>query len=130
MKDNGGTYESNIIGAHGMIPLLKSFSLRGEIDYADKENLSNRAVTSTQKQLVSEFQFNYHLFKGGMSYLFFEQQQTDLSSNETLVLGPGVGFQFLPLPHVEFQAEYQQRHAKSASNNTEHRSFLTFHLYH
>jgi hypothetical protein len=130
MKDNGGTYESNILGVNGIVSLLKSLSLRGEVDYADKDNISNRAVTSTQKQLVSEFQLNYNLFKGAMPYVFIEQQQTDLSANETLVLGPGVGFQFLPLPHVEFQAEYQQRHAKSAPDNTEHRSFVTFHLYH
>jgi len=130
MKDNGSTYESNIVGVNALLPLFSSFSLRGEVDFADKDLISNQSVTSTQKQLVSEFQFNYVPYKGIMPYLFIEHQQTNLSSNESLIMAPGLGLQLLPFPHVEFQAEYQQRHAKSAPDNTEHRSFVTFHLYH
>jgi hypothetical protein len=130
MKDNGVSYESNIAGVNAFLPMGKILSFRGEIDYADKDSFTNQTVSRNQKQLVSELQLNAHLFAGLMPYLFFEHQQTDLSSNQTLISAPGIGLQFLPVPHVELQAEYQQRHAKSTPGNTDHRSFITFHLYH
>ena len=65
-----------------------------------------------------------------LAYLIYEYGQNDLSDNDTQISSPGLGFQLLPIPHVEFQVEYQRRSFESDPSNPEHRSFITFHLYH
>ena len=124
------TYKRNIVGLNGVHPLSKKWILRSEVDYERKSLNSNGVYQDVVEALYGDHQIGYQAFKGGMAYLIFEHGQENLSDSETQINSPGIGFQFLPIPHVEFQAEYQRRVYERDSSNPEHRSFVTFHLYH
>jgi hypothetical protein len=118
-KDNQN--KKRVFGLNAIHPLTKKLSIRSEVNYAEQNDVDG---------LFGDHQLAYQLFKGGLPYLIFEHSQEDLNQSETQINSPGIGFQLLPIPHVEFQLEYQRRTFKRDSSNPEHRSFLTFHLYH
>ena len=119
-----------------MTNLNAIFSLGGqsvlthEITYEEKQNVVQSSFEDKTKGLYGDHNISYKVFKGGRSYLLFEHAQTNLSDNNTLITAPGVGFQFLPIPHVELQIEYQRRKRNGLKGNPEHRSFAVLHLYH
>jgi hypothetical protein len=120
----------NIYGLNLVHSFIKNMILRSEIDLEEKSVISNNTYQEKTNGLYGDHQVGYKLFKGGLAYLIYEHAQEDLSESETQIKSPGVGVQLLPIPHVEFQFEYQKRKYESDPENPEHRSFLTFHLYH
>lgn len=123
-------FKRNIYGFNAVHSIFKKWILRSEIDFEQKNLISNNSYEEQTEGLYGDNQIGYRLFKGGMAYLLYEYAQENLSKSETQVNSPGIGFQFLPIPHVELQFEYQMRTYKSDPGNPEHRSFITFHLYH
>ncbi len=113
---------------------LNSVFAIGEKAYGRSE--VDLVKSSTLNQIGNDYGFygahvyGYQFITGFQGYFVFEHKQSNLHLNETLVLSPGVGFQMLPLPHFELNAEYQQRTSKNDSANKEDRIFLTLHLYH
>jgi hypothetical protein len=124
------SYKRDLMSAHAVFPIFKDFIGRSEIVYENKANKTSNSLQPNVKAIYGDHQYGYKLFKGFMPYLVFEHSQSDLSENETLILSPGTGFQFFPIPHVELQAEYQRRSNKSTPDNPENRIFFTMHLYH
>ena len=123
-------FKRDVIGVHIVHGFDTKLILRSELDLEYRNNINNNKFSSQKNALYGDHQVGYQIFKGGYSYLIFEHQQTDLSDDETKAISPGVGFQFLPVAHIELQFEYQQRTYLNDPNNPEHRSFVTFHLYH
>ncbi len=124
-------YRRAIYGLNALIPLGQNWIGRSEIDYEQKSLLnSNDEYESQVDAIYGDHQFGYKVFKGGLGYFIFEHSQSNLKESSTMITSPGLGFQLLPLPHIEFQVEYQRRSFVSKPGNPEHRSFLTMHLYH
>ena len=130
LRGQARNYKRDLFSAHAVYPIFKNFIGRSEIVYENKANKTSSGLADYVKAVYGDHQYGYKLFKGFMPYLVFEHSQTNLSSNETLILSPGAGFQFLPIPHVEIQGEYQKRSYENQPSNPEDRIFITMHLYH
>ena len=120
----------DIFGLNLIHSIFPKFIFRSEIDLEHKNLINMNSYGELKKGIYSDHQIGYQFFKGGLVYLIYEYAQNNLSDNDTRVSSPGLGFQLLPIPHVEFQVEYQRRSYTSDPRNPEHRSFFTFHLYH
>lgn len=130
LRGQARNYKRSMVSAHAVFPIFKNFIGRSEIVYENKSNKTSAGLSEPIKAIYGDHQYGYKLFKGFMPYLVFEHSQSNVSDNETLILSPGAGFQFLPIPHVELQAQYQKRSYESQPGNTEDKIFLTMHLYH
>lgn len=130
LREKSDQYKRGIFGANALFPLSKSLSFRSELDFEVKKILQNNSYQETEWGLYGDHQLVWQVYRGIFSYLIFEHAQSNLSENLTQINSPGVGFQFLPIPHFEFQLEYQRRLYKREPSNPEHRGFLAFHLYH
>ena len=113
--------ERKSYGLNAVFPIGKSGIGRSEIIYEKKQDLDT---------LYGDHNYGIRFFKGGLGYLILEHGQKNLHNSDTLVISPGIGFQFLPTSHVELQFEYLKKSYQNNSNYTEHFSFLTLHLYH
>jgi len=131
LYEKSNTYKRSIYGLNAIFPILKNGIGRSEINFENKSlGDTTNGYQDSINALYGDHQYGLKAFKGGMAYFIFEHSQSNLSDSKTLITSPGVGFQFLPIPHVEIQLEYQRRTYKSDPNNKEHRSFITAHLYH
>ena len=128
LGEKNDQFKQNIYGVNAVHPIFKNWILRSEIDFEQKRLITNNTYQEQTDGLYGDHQVGYQLFKGGLAYLIYEHEQDDLSDSKTQVNSSGVGFQLLPIPHVEFQVEYQRRRYKSDPGNPEHRSFITFQL--
>jgi len=130
LRGKNNLLKRSVYGVNAVHPITKKISLRSEIDLEKRNQITNARYDKTINGLYGDHQLGYQLFKGTLGYFIFEHSQENLSDSETQVNSPGLGLQLLPIPHVEFQLEYQRRQYKSDPGNPEHRSFITFHLYH
>lgn len=121
-----------IYGVNGIIPMGEHNLMRFELDYQVSELLATSGPRNEKtSSLVGNMLLGRKFFRGFMGYFVYEQLQSDLrQSRQTLTTSPGLGFQWLPLPHFELQFEHQYRTQYAQKDNPEHRSFLTLHLYH
>jgi hypothetical protein len=130
LRAKNNQFNQTIYGLNAVHSFAKNWIIRTEVDLEKKKLIVNNAYKKKVDGLYSDHQVGHQLFKGGLAYIIYEYAQADLSNNLTQIYSPGIGLQFLPVPHVEFQLEYQRRTYRSQSGNPEHRSFFTFHLYH
>ncbi|MAF78891.1 MAG: hypothetical protein CME60_12060 [Halobacteriovoraceae bacterium] len=130
LKGESKSYIRDLFSAHAVFPLFKNIVGRSEIVYENKANKTGDSLTPKTKALYGDHQYGYKLFKGFMPYLVFEHSQNNLENSDTLILAPGTGFQFLPIPHVELRAEFQKRKYMNDPNNLEDRLSFQMHLYH
>lgn len=130
LNGKSNTEKMQLIDTSIIAPITKKSYFRSEVAYKREKNIVNAEYSEATNSLFGEHQIGYQIYRGINPYLFFEHGQEDLSDHETLVTAPGVGIQLLPIAHVELQAEYQQKKFESDPENTDHRGFITFHLYH
>jgi hypothetical protein len=105
--------------------------LRFELDYQISQTLTGGPKPEKDLALFGNVLMGRKVFDGMLAYFIYEHAQSDLrQSRQSLITSPGVGFQWLPIAHVEFQFEHQYRTAYATKDNPEHRSFLVMHLYH
>lgn len=127
------TSRRSIYGINGVFPLFSKHNvLRFELDYQVSEALVSSGPRNEKTHgLFGNILVGRKIFDGLFPYLVYEQRQTNLDfSRNSLTTSPGVGFQFFPIAHVEFQFEHQYRTLVAQSDNKEHRTFLLLHLYH
>lgn len=110
--------------------LTSKIQIRSEFIYYTQQNIVNDKFNQQTNGTLGDHQIQYNLHKGINPYLIFERAQSNLKDKESLITAPGLGLQFLPIPHFEIQAEYSRRISHADFSNPEHRSFLTLHLYH
>lgn len=130
LKGESDQYTRDLGSLNAIFPISKNVIGRSEIVYEDKQNKTASGRGESINALYGDHQYSYKLHKGIMPYFVFEHSQSNLSDNETLILSPGLGVQFLPIPHVELQAEFQRRSRESQPDNPETRIFAMLHLYH
>lgn len=130
LSGKSNLYKRNVFGFSAVHSFLSNWIVRSEIDFEQKNKIIKNNYKNQVNGIYTENQIGYNIFKGGYAYLIYEYEQNDVSSNATQINSPGVGFQFLPIPHVEFQVEYQRRVYKKDPNNPNHYLYTIFHLYH
>jgi hypothetical protein len=116
-----------LIGTHGVVGFRKAHYLKYEVNFERSHSGQN---PSTAVELVNSFtSFGTTVTKGLLAYVFHEAQQADLDDHQTLQQAPGVGLQWLPVPHFELQTELKRTFRALAPGNPADSAWFVFHLY-
>lgn len=117
----------SLMGIYGILGFGAHSFVKYEFDYEYSKTI---ALESESKGLFAGFiSLGHQLFKGVTVSVLHEQLQRDLSDGQTRVHAPGVGVQWLPLPHFELQVEYKREFSKASPGNPLDSSWVLFHFY-
>lgn len=116
-----------LLGVYGIGSVLENYILKTEVDY---QQSFAAALPNDRKDLFSSvFSFGYQAAKGLLPYFVAEHLQQDLNDNLTQQSSAGIGIQWLPIPHIEYQAEYKKQTNKSTQDSQSNSGWIMFHLY-
>lgn len=87
------------------------------------------SVSDEVETVASLLKLGHKTFKGFFWYALFEHSTQNSVSGHTGSHAPGIGIQWLPVPHLEIQLEYQRSVVSGSSGNPNHVGFLMFHMY-
>lgn len=117
----------SLLGAYGVGSIVENFILKAEADYQQSHTA---ALPTERKDLVSSFlSLGYQATKGLLPYFVAEHLQQDLTDNSTQQSSAGIGVQWLPIPHIEVQAEFKKQTSKSVQASQSDSGWILFHLY-
>lgn len=117
----------SLLGVYGVGSLLENFIMKGEVDYQQSFAVT---LPNERKDLVSSvISIGYQATKGLLPYFVAEHLQQDLADNSTEQSSAGLGIQWLPIPHVEMQAEYKKQNSGSAQRGQSDSGWILFHFY-
>lgn len=116
-----------LLGLYGVGGFFERWLLKAELDY---QQSYAAASPSTQTDLIAGMtSLSYLLFRGFQSYAIFEYLQRDLSDDTTQQRAYGLGIQWLPVPHVNLQAEYKKENQNNGTASQNDIAWLLFHFY-
>ncbi|MBK9323007.1 MAG: hypothetical protein IPM97_08725 [Bdellovibrionaceae bacterium] len=122
-----GSRRRSLLGIYGVIGFLEHFILKNEVDY---QQSFAAALPNERKDLVSSvLSFGYQATKGLVPYFVVEHLQQDLTDESTQQSSAGLGIQWLPIPHIELQAEFKKLTNKSAQVSQSDSGWILFHFY-
>ena len=114
-------------GIFSVLPLLEKGILKIEADY---QKSSASATPETSSELFAAYiSTGYSLTKGVQPYLFFEYLQRDLADSKSAQNSPGLGIQWLPLPHFELQAEFKRQILNTSPESPDYSGWAVIHFY-
>lgn len=114
-------------GVHGLVTWADHVFTKFEVNHQRSHESSDpqKAI-----DLLNGFvSLGHQAAKGVTYYVFHEQLQTDLSQSSTKQYAPGLGVQWLPLPHIELQAELKKQYNERDPGNPTDSGWLLFHFY-
>lgn len=114
---------SGVLGIKGS----KKFYTLFDLNY--KRSREFNSNNKRQHALISHLQLGYLSHFGVNIYGLYEHFQSNLAQSETLQSSPGIGLRWLPIPHLELQAEYQYRINQRNPSDAQHRSWFVTHVY-
>lgn len=121
------TQRRSLAGLFAVFPAITNSVVKLE---ADLQRTTAAATPNDSRDSFAGFtSFGYHLAKGVLPYMFYEYLQSDFEAGKTKQNAPGVGVQWLPLPHIEVQAEYKRQILESAPDRPNNIGWLLFHFY-
>lgn len=124
--ENNRTRRS-LVGLYGIGSWDENSVVKFEADYQQSHEIS---APSTSKNLVASMaSWGYQLAKGVLPYVILEVLHRDLDDSNSQQTATGVGLQWLPIPHVELQAEYRKQSNKSSPMPESDSGWILFHLY-
>ncbi len=101
---------------NAVIPLAKEWILMTEVDYERAH--SSATPQQGEDTLATLLRLGNTPFKGVMWYVLFQHASIDRGSSYTLQHQPGVGIQWLPIPHFNIQIEYSRAIVDTATPQT------------
>ncbi len=117
----------SLLGLDGVFSLFKSGVFKFETFY-ERSHVKTRA--DQDKDLIAHtMTLGHQTFKGFMPYLVSEFLQRDLSESTSLQGAYGVGVQWLPISHFDFQVEYKKQFNRSASVSRSDLAWIIGHFY-
>jgi len=117
----------HLASVHGIFPVVENSVVKVEVNFQEATAASTPARSS--HLLAGYVSAGYTVAKGVLPYLFYEHFQPDLKTSSTRQGAPGLGLQWLPIPHVEIQAEYKRQVLQSAPRQPNDIGWLVLHLY-
>lgn len=117
----------DLIGPYGILGFTPRFSLMSEIDFQDL-HFSDPASNSGWG-LIDFQRLDYEWVQGVHTYLVQELNRRSFSDPKSQKEAYGVGFQFLPRPHLELRLEWTKR--REVVNSADFYDFfwLMLHVY-
>lgn len=119
------TNRRNIFSQYGLLSLPLHHYLKYEIDFQQAFSLTSDRVDL----VVSNVTLGNQMIKGLTPYLISEFTQRNLKIHNTRTESFGLGTQWLPFPHFEFQLEYQRIKSRSSGISYSDSGWLLFHFY-
>jgi hypothetical protein len=122
-----GTSRRSLFGLYGISSLFENYIVKGEADY----QISQAAALPREHKelLATAWTLGYQAAKGVLPYFVAEHLQQDLSDSTTQQSSAGIGIQWLPIPHIEIQAEFKKQSNRSAEVSQSDSGWIIFHLY-
>ncbi len=112
---------------NAVLPLAEEWILMSEFDY-ERSHLSS-APGQGIDTMASLLRVGNTPLKGLMWYVLFEHSSVDRGNSYALTTQPGIGVQWLPVPHFNIQIEYAEQTNNSAPGNINQIGFVLFHYY-
>ena len=113
---------------NGILPISKNWLSLFEINYEQSQFAAS--PQDNVDTLASLFRIGYSPAKGLLWYFVFEHASVDdPATNYSLIHQPGLGVQWLPVPHINIQLEYLRQISSAAPGNPSNIGFLVFHTY-
>ncbi|NJL23878.1 MAG: hypothetical protein HC902_00950 [Calothrix sp. SM1_5_4] len=121
------TQRRSFAGLFAIFPPFENGVTKLEVDFQRATIAST--PDKSQDLLAGYTSLGYQVAKGILPYFFHEYLHPDLGDRKTKQSSPGVGLQWLPIPHVEIQAEYKRQTLESRPTQPNNVGWLLFHLY-
>ena len=120
----GQHFSRTISGLWSVLGFTKKFYLVSEVD------LQSKSVTGVNtRSFVSYNKLGYTIFKGFDAIFVSEHLHADLSDHSTITNRNGPGFQFYPVPHLEFTGVWSKQVATAAGALGEDYAWILLHYY-
>lgn len=116
-----------LVGLFGVVPVGEKGIVKFEVD--GQKSTPSANPDQSLALFAGTVTTEYEVVKGLKPYLNFQYAQSDLADSKSKKYIPGVGAQWLPLPHLELQAQYQRQTLSSAPGDTNQIAWLLFHFY-
>jgi hypothetical protein len=117
----------SLIGPYAILGFSKSLFLLSEVDYQVKDfKLAGVAQT---KGLVSYQRLNYEFTQGFIGYALHQLSYLNFDSGRSRADSVGLGLQFFPRPHFEFQVEFTKQRNLQSFDRYYDVGYLLMHYY-
>ncbi|MGE3974390.1 MAG: hypothetical protein AB7F59_07695 [Bdellovibrionales bacterium] len=116
-----------LVGPYAVLGITKDLFLLSEMDYQVKDFKSS--VTAQTKGLVSYHRLNYEFHQGMIGYLVHQLSYLNFDVGRSRNDSMGVGIQFFPRPHFEFQVEYYKQRTLQAFDRYYDVGYAILHYY-
>jgi hypothetical protein len=108
--------ERRVFGAYGLLGFTSQLVLLTEVDFQELHAIGK--ITPVQKGRVIYNKLSYEVSQGLNLIASGEQSHLDLTRPSMLQNTIGVGIQAFPIPHLEFQLQYQKIRDPMISEDT------------
>jgi hypothetical protein len=118
----------NVFGPYGILGFTKNLFLLSEIDFQGNRATVAGTTPNTQWGFADYFRLDYEFHQGCHVYLTHEQGRFDFQNDQAGLHEYGVGAQFFPRPHFEFDFTWQKQSFPSAVSSIDV-AYLLGHYY-
>ena len=116
-----------LYGASLVHPLFEKIAIKTE---AHIESSHMQTDSNQQNDLgASMIQIKWEAIKGVSPYIVAENLHTNLKDSKTAQSSHGFGIQWLPIPHINLQAEYKKEFKAGSSTKLTDSAWFQFHFY-
>lgn len=116
-----------LVGIYGISGFYERFVIKGEIDY--QQSFASSQPAERIDLISSSASLGYQSTKGLLPYVLAEHLQTELNDSKSQQSIAGFGIQWLPIPHLEIQAEIKKQNDKGQPISQSDSGWIIFHFY-
>jgi hypothetical protein len=117
-----------VFGPYGILGFSHHFFLLSEMDFQSANSRKLVAAPSTQG-FANYNRLDYEWVQGFHTYLTQEFGRLDFARESSVVKSYGVGTQFFPRPHFEFNFTWQKQVIRAQGPDSQDVAYLLFHYY-
>lgn len=117
----------SLVGVFGVLALPWETTLVVEVDI--QRSYASLKPEEKIDGIFSNSKWMLEPFKGVKPYAIAEYRQNNMKDKYTMTTGSGLGLQWLPIPHIELQMEFQKLHSRLSPNDNADSAWALAHYY-
>lgn len=117
----------SLMGVSGIFSITEHQFIKFETDY-QISHLSNNPQKENEL-IAAQIIWGYRIHKGILPYITLEHLNQNLKSNQDQLSSAGLGLQWFPIPHVEFQLEVKSQYNQSSNIKQSESGWFLTHFY-
>lgn len=117
----------SLFGLYGIGGFGERWILKSEIDY--QQSFAANTPNERADLMTSMASLGYQWTQGFLPYLILEHLQRNLADSDTKRSSAGIGVQWLPIPHIELQAEFKKQTQNDVAIKESDSGWFLFHFY-